>query len=172
MRNKLLCLTVLAAALFAGCETINDELPSYDATSKVRVGDVAPAVTITSLDGTELTMPNGVTTLLILFSHTCPDCKNMMSDLQQYLDSNESNFNVMTVSRGGTTQEIKSFVGELNLTFKVAADESKEIYYKYAEMYVPRCYVVDADGVIRYMTYEYQTGDVDRLIAELNTRNP
>lgn len=163
---------MLAAALFAGCEAINEELPSYDATSEVRVGDAAPAFTIASLDGTELTMPNVEPTLLILFSHTCTDCENMMSDLQQYLDSKESNFNIMAISRGGTTQEIKSFVDELNLTFMVAADESKEIYYKYAEMYVPRCYVVDADGVIHYMTYEYQTGDVDRLIAELNTVNP
>lgn len=159
---------MLAAALFAGCEAINEELPSYQQSSKVRVGDLAPMFKIEALDGTELTMPSQEPTLLILFSHTCPDCRNMMSDLQQYLRSNALSYNVMAISRGGTSDEIMAFVEECNLAFKVAADESKEIYYQYADMYVPRCYVIDVDGVIRFMTYEYQPDDIPQLITELN----
>ena len=39
---------------------------------------------------------------------------------------------------------------------------------RYATMYVPRCYVVDEQGIVRFVTFEYEAGDVDRLLAELS----
>lgn len=150
------------------CSTIADELPSYAKTSVVNIGDKAPNFAIESIDGQLLTMPNGETTLLILFSHTCPDCRNMMSDLQTYLNNNDFEGRIIAISRGGTHSEIASFRDELGITFAIAADEQAEIYYKYATMYVPRCYVIDGEGTIRHITYEYKSGDVDFLMEKLS----
>jgi peroxiredoxin len=91
----------------------------------------------------------------------------MMSDLQTYLNNNDAEGRIIAISRGGTHSEIASFRDELGITFAIAADEQAEIYYKYATMYVPRCYVVDSNGMVRLMTYEYQSGDVEKLMSEL-----
>lgn len=149
------------------CEIIADELPTYEETSIVRVGDEAPEFTIESIDGEWLAMPCNEPTLLILFSHTCPDCQKLMGDLQEWLNGDDEEHNIIAISRGGTTEEIAAFRDEHKLGFKLAADEDAEIYYKYATMYVPRCYVVDSNGMVRLMTYEYQSGDVEKLMSEL-----
>lgn len=168
MRNKLLCLIVLVALAFAGCEAVVEDLPSYEETSKVGVGDKAPQFEIEALDGTVLQMPNGEPTLLILFSHTCPDCKRMMSDLQKELGDKALEHNILAISRGGKKGDVEAFVADNELKFRVAVDPDAAIYYQYAEMYVPRCYCIDSDGVIRLATYEYKKGDVDRLLTQLN----
>lgn len=163
-------LTISALHLSCGCESIIDEtLPSYEETSLVGIGDEAPSFYIESLDGDLLSIPNGEATLLILFSHTCPDCKAMMSDLQEYINQSGDTPNIVAISRGGTAAEIEAFRQENNLTYPIAADEAKTIYYTYAKMYVPRCYIIDKEGIIRHTTYEYKRGDIEQLIAAYNT---
>lgn len=160
---------LLAASILCintACESIiNEELPSYEQTSIVGIADKAPEFTIMSLDDEELSMPNGNTTLLILFSHTCPDCKAMMSELQRQIDNSAKSLNIIAISRGGSEDEIRAFRDELSLTFPIAVDTTKEIYYTYATMYVPRCYIINSKGDIQFMTYEYEQGDIDNLIA-------
>jgi peroxiredoxin len=154
--------------IHVSCEVISDKQPSYEDTSIVKVGDKAPDFEVISLDNQPLMLPNGTPTLLILFSHTCPDCQNMMGDLQEWLNKNEGEHNIIAISRGGTTEDITAFRDEYSLTFSIAADENAEIYYKYATMYVPRCYVINGEGIIEYITYEYLSGDVDALMTKLN----
>jgi peroxiredoxin len=91
-----------------------------------------------------------------------------MTDLQQSIGDGEHSYNIMAISRGGTQQEIEAFRNEYELRFPIAADEDKSIYSMYATMYVPRCYVVDQQGIVRFVTFEYEAGDVDRLLAELS----
>lgn len=168
LRNNLLWLTALLSIFVVGCQAIVEELPSYEETSIVDVGDMAPGFEIEALDGTVLRMPNGEPTLLILFSHTCPDCKRMMSDLQNELSNTALEYNIMAISRGGEKYEVEAFVAENNLQFRVAVDVDATIYYQYAKMYVPRCYVIDANGNVCFVTYEYQKGDIDSLLTQLN----
>lgn len=161
-------LLISTLSISTSCSLIVNEEPSYAETSIANIGDKAPNFTIESIDGQLLTMPCGEMTLLILFSHTCPDCRNMLSDLQQWLNNEEVNHPIIAISRGGTHEEITAFRDELGLTFAIAADRAAEIYYKYATRYVPRCYIIDGEGIIRHMTYEYQEGDVATLIENLN----
>ena len=62
---------------------------------------------------------------------------------------------------------IASFCEDYGLTFPIAADEAAEIYYRYATMYVPRCYVIDNQGIIRLMVCEYSEGDINKLMNAL-----
>lgn len=160
-------LTLSVLSIATSCEIVSEELPSYDETSIVRKGDKAPAFEVESIAGELLRLPEDEPSLLILFSHTCPDCKNMMNDLQEWLNNSAKRYNIVAISRGGTTEDIIAFRDRNNLEFPIAADEKAEIYYKYATMYVPRCYVIDSDGIIRFMTYEYTSGDVEVLMSEL-----
>ena len=164
--------SVLLVALFivvSACGTINDELPSYAETSSVNVGDMAPEFSATTLDG-ELVRVGGessVPTLLILFSHTCPDCKNLLTALQREIDGGKVEHRIIAVSRGGSEAEIGEYRHENRFTFPLVADGQAEVYYKYATMYVPRCYVIDCDGVVRFVTFEYREGDVDELMEQM-----
>jgi hypothetical protein len=70
---------------------------------------------------------------------------------------------IIAASRGGTLDDIRAYRAENGFSFRMVADESTNIYYLYAEAYVPRCYLIDMHGVVQFMTYEYTPGDVEFL---------
>ena len=63
---------------------------------------------------------------------------------------------------------IRTYYDTNGYTIAMAADPTKEIYYRYATMYVPQCYLIDSFGIIEFTTYEYTEGDVERIIDEYN----
>jgi peroxiredoxin len=157
---------VVVATLFAsGCDVINDSLPTYEQSSIVKQGDYAPAFVAQTIDGESVVVggESDSPLLLILFSHTCPDCKNLFTALQDAIDSGVNAPDIIAVSRGGTLDDIRAYRAENGFSFRMVADESTNIYYLYAEAYVPRCYVIDRHGVVQFMTYEYTPGDVELL---------
>ena len=72
------------------------------------------------------------------------------------------------VSCSAIEMRISTYYDTNGYTIAMAADPTKEIYYRYATMYVPRCYLIDSYGIIKFTTYEYTEGDVERIIDEYN----
>jgi cytochrome c-type biogenesis protein len=137
----------------------------------VTVGDMAPDFTARTLQGEIFTLSEerGNVVLVVLFSHTCPDCKALFNDIVSRIDDIEaSGVRMIAVSRGGTQHEIEEYMLTNGYTFDVIADSSAEIYKLYATTYVPRTYLVDRDGVIRYTTIEYNATYVDDIIQQIS----
>ena len=168
-RLFLLPIVALAALAITGCGAINEDLPTYEESSIVVEGDVAPDFSATTLAGESLSLSSlrGRVVLLVFFSHTCPDCKNLLTALQREIDGGKVEHRIIAVSRGGSEAEIGEYRHENRFTFPLVADGQAEVYYKYATMYVPRCYVIDCDGVVRFVTFEYHEGDVDELMEQM-----
>jgi peroxiredoxin len=165
--------SVLLVALFvvvSACGTINDELPSYAETSIVNVGDRAPEFSATTLDG-ELVRVGGessVPTLLILFSHTCPDCKMLLDDMKRAKGRiDELDLCVLLVARDGNEGEVAAYMSDNGYDFAVAPDANRAIYNLYATMYVPRTYLIDGDGIVQHTTIEYEPTYVEDIIKRV-----
>lgn len=167
-RSIMFCVVAIVAVLCGlGCEIVNEDLPSYEQTSIVKVGDKAPELDLLSVDG-EPVVVGGMSdepTLLILFSHTCPDCKALLDDLQSRIGSGVEMPRVVAVSRGGYSEEIVAYRDENGYTFTIVAAAREEAFVHYATMYVPRCYIIDCEGVVQYMTIEYDESYIDDLLA-------
>ena len=168
--NRLFFVVVAAVVMTAvvGCEIVNDDLPSYEATSIVKVGDKAPEFRVETIDGEYVAVGGECddVTLLILFSHTCPDCHNLLNALQSRISCGVATPRIVAVSRGGSLTDITAYRDKNGYTFSLVADPERSVYQLYATMYVPRCYIIDRQGVVRFMTYEYTEGDVDQLFVE------
>lgn len=157
----------LCAAIFAGCGAINEELPSYGDTSIITVGDSAPDFEATLLDGERLTLSELRTSevLLILFSHTCPDCKALLDDVkgaEEHFD--ELGVRLLLVARDGNEEQVTTYMQENAYTFDVIADPERTIYNLYATMYVPRTYLIDTEGVVLHTTVEYNESHIPEII--------
>lgn len=150
------------------CESINDNLPSHFESSIIKIGDKAPTFEIMSIDNHPLSIPVAKPALLILFSHTCPDCKALLDELQEHLNSDSLLPTIIAISRGGEVEEITSFRDTNGYSIDMAADTESRIYYQYATMYVPRCYLIDSEGIVRFMTYEYTEGDIEQIVNQYN----
>lgn len=170
MYRKFMLLSLCAALFAVGCGAINEELPSYATTSKVVEGDAAPDFTATLLDGGEVTLSDlrGQEVLLVLFSHTCPDCKMLLDDMKRAKGRiDELDLCVLLVARDGNEEEVAAYLSDNGYDFAVAADANRAIYNLYATMYVPRTYLIDGDGIVQHTTIEYEPTYVEDIIKRV-----
>ncbi len=165
-------LSILIATIFLhGCGTINEELPSYEETSIVNVGDEAPDFTATTLAGDMFTLSEhrGEVVLLILFSHTCPDCKALLDDMNGVLTDIEAlGARVIAIAREGNRADIEEYMIKNGYLFDVVVDNNREIYNSYATMYVPRTYLINTEGIVTYTTIEYDSSYIPTILTEIN----
>lgn len=155
---------------FAQCSAITEELPTYDVTSIVVQGDVAPDFTATLLDGDQVTLSElqGEVVLLILFSHTCPDCKALFDDLRDDIAAIDNlGVRVLAIARDGSEEQVRDYLKANGYIIDAAADPDRAIYNLYATMYVPRCYLINTLGVVECATVEYHQGDLETLLSKM-----
>ena len=155
---------------FVQCSAINEELPTYDETSIVVQGDVAPDFTATLLGGDQVTLSElrGEVVLLILFSHTCPDCKALFDDLRDDIDAiNNLGVRLLAIARDGSEEQVRDYLEANGYIIDAAADPDRAIYNLYATMYVPRCYLINTLGVVECATVEYHQGDLETLLSKM-----
>lgn len=169
-RFLLLTITLFAVMGLVGCSVINDELPTYEESSIVVEGDIAPNFTTTTLEGESVTLSSlrGGAVLLIFFTHTCPDCKALFDDLAQKQPEIEAlGVRVLAVSRGGSQADIEAYMAKNGYAFDAVADAEAQIYRLYATAYVPRCYLINASGVVDAVAIEYEASHILRLLERM-----
>lgn len=162
--------TIFAAvALFAvgSCNGgIYEELPTYEQSTLVGVGDMAPTFVAELIDGRNVALEEyrGEEMLLILFSHTCPDCKRLLDDLQVAIERGEAALPILAIGRDATEVELLNYRLTNGYTFDMAPDANRAIFNLYATTYVPRAYRLDADGRIERLTIEYDQKHIPSLL--------
>lgn len=76
---------------------------------------------------------------------------------------------IVAIAREGTKNEIEEYLSTNGYSFDTAIDNNREIYNLYATMYVPRCYLIDKEGIVVATTVEYQPDHVPTLLSQIET---
>ncbi|MHB1007612.1 MAG: TlpA family protein disulfide reductase [Chloroflexota bacterium] len=119
-----------------------------------KVGQPAPDLTLTSLDGQTLKLSElrGKVVLLNFWATYCDPCKAEMPALEKiYKEVRDNGGVVIGVDQKEPSGTVKKFIAEYGLTFPVALDEKGAASDTYAVQYIPTTYVLDKQGVVRYM---------------------
>ncbi|MBR2628614.1 MAG: TlpA family protein disulfide reductase [Alistipes sp.] len=162
-------IVAIAAFTFTGCnELVIEDLPTYEESSLVNEGDNAPLFSATLLDGTAVSLADyrGEYMMLILFSHTCPDCKMLLDDLQGHIDAEVQLPAILAIGRDATSEELLLYRSKHGYSIPMTSDASRSIFNLYATTYVPRVYLIDSGGYIVKMFIEYESHYLDELIEE------
>ena len=134
---------------------VQDDLES---TTLVHAGDKAPDFTVEMLDGRSVTLSElqGKPVLLIFWATWCPPCREELSHLQEcVIDLFGDKITVLPLSRGEKRETVEGFLDKMGYTFPVGLDGDQSIYKKYASNYIPRCFVINAKGVVEYAGVGY-----------------
>jgi peroxiredoxin len=127
----------------------------------IHVGDKAPLFDLFDLDGEPFSLTDcfgDKPTILVFWSYSCFPCQSEMPILQEfYEETGKDNLTMVAVSLDTTdfAKFIDPFVAKHKLTFPILYDKETELFYDTAERYgvvgTPTTFLIDSDGVIRFI---------------------
>lgn len=140
---------VLAAAFaLSGC--IKEEHTAAD----LQVGDTLPDFRVEMSDATTVTddMLKETVSVVMFFHTSCPDCQQVLPQMQKVYDEYSSkSIQIVLISREETAETIEAFWKEKGLKMPYSAQNNRIVYETFAQDRIPRVYICEKGGVIRYI---------------------
>ena len=111
----------------------------------------------------------GKTIFLNFWATWCPPCRQEMTRVQSDLiDRFEGrDFVFLPVSRGEDRAAVAAFREKQGYAFPMGLDPEQRIYDLYASNYIPRNFLIDADGKVVMATAGYEAEEFDALTATI-----
>jgi len=120
----------------------------------LRVGNNPPRVALASLNGTTVRIPDdfrGKVLMLHFWAGGCSSCKEEMPAMEKlYRQYGRKGLVILAVNVGQRKDVVQKLVKEIGITYPVLLDPDQKIAGSYDVVGVPRTYLVDRKGVIRY----------------------
>ena len=138
-----------------------------ETTTLIHAGDKAPDFSVKMLDGSTVTLSalQGKPVLLIFWATWCPPCREELSHLQAgVIDQFGDSITVLPISRGEERSTVENFLNKMGYTFAVGLDGDQSIYRMYASKNIPRCFVINSEGVVEYAGVGYD----EEIAAKVN----
>lgn len=159
---------VVAASFFlliiSGC--IKDRQESQDS---LRPGDKLPEFSASFSDGTSVNVPAdlaGKVSCIVLFNTSCPDCRKELPVIQELYDLCPE-VAILLVSREEEAPSIEKFWSEAGLSIPYSAQPDRSIYNLFATSLIPRTYIADKSGTIRYVHADDPVPSLSTLLDEV-----
>ena len=151
-------------AVLSGC--IKEKQTGAD----LKVGDRLPDFEVVMDDGTVVTdeiLSESVS--VVMFFHTsCPDCRQVLPHMQKIYDEYASaGVRIVLISREDSKESVESFWRENGLKMPYSAQNDRKVYEKFAATRIPRVYVNEKGGIIRYVFTDDPNPSYDEICTAL-----
>ncbi len=138
----------------------------------LKVGDELPEFEVVMSDGSVFgddDLRGGVS--VVMFFHTgCPDCQKALPVMQRIYDEYAPDGVAFAViSREEERKVIEAYWKENGLKMPYSAQEDREVYSLFAKTLIPRIYINDRDGIIRYIYTDNPVPGYDELKSALES---
>jgi len=120
----------------------------------LRIGSALPAITLPETGGTPVRIPENVrgkVVILHFWQVGCSSCKLEMPAMDVlYGQYRKKGLEVLAVNIGQKKETVKSFAAELGVSYPLLVDTEGKSASLLGVADVPRTYVIDRDGIVRY----------------------
>lgn len=161
---KRILFVLIMLAVLTGC--IKEKQTGAD----LKVGDRLPDFEVVMDDGTVVTdeiLSESVS--VVMFFHTsCPDCRQVLPQMQKIYDEYASaGVRIVLISREDSKESVESFWRENGLKMPYSAQNDRKVYEKFAATRIPRVYVNEKGGIIRYVFTDDPNPSYDEISIAL-----
>lgn len=134
--------------------------------SDIQTGDPLPAFKVVMNDGTVITdddLKKGVS--IVMFFHTsCPDCQQALPRVQAIYDEYApKGLGFALISREESSSDIDDYWKNNSLNMPYSAQSDRKVYNKFASSRIPRIYISDENGIVRYIFTDDPVPSYDEL---------
>jgi cytochrome c biogenesis protein CcmG/thiol:disulfide interchange protein DsbE len=132
------------------------------------VGERAPALSITSIDGAPMALVRGKVTLIVFWATwSAPDKQELVKIEEIYRRYGSANLAILALSIDDEPASLTEFAKTYGLRFPIGWDAGHRIANSYRPRTEPTTYVVDGDGVIRFIHFGYHDGEAETIASEI-----
>lgn len=165
MKRLSFILSLVTAVLMVSC--IKDDVRGAD----LKSGDSLPDFEVVMNDGTVVSDNSlkGYVSVIVLFSTVCPDCQQILPVVHELNEEYRQKGVVFAlISREQGEEDICDYWKANGLYMPYSAQQSRNIYEKFAKSGIPRIYINDKDGIIRYVYTDDPVPSYSELCSSLD----
>jgi cytochrome c biogenesis protein CcmG, thiol:disulfide interchange protein DsbE len=142
------------------------------AEAALRIGSALPPATFSGINGAPVRIPESVTgkvVILHFWQVGCSSCKLEMPALDElYKQYQKKGLLVLAVNVGQKKEIVKTFAAELQASYPLLVDPDEKNARLFGVTDVPRTYVIDRNGIVRYRILGGATPEIlKKLILSL-----
>jgi peroxiredoxin len=157
---------LLAASLTLPAVTAEDDLAK---TTLTKVGDLAPAFAGSAITGESFALDRlrGKVVVLSLFATWCGPCNAELPHVEKELWQafHGRGLVVLAIAREEGADKLRPFAAKLGLTFPLLPDQERKIFNLFATSYIPRLYVIGADGRVKFQSVGFDESEFRTAVA-------
>lgn len=138
----------------------------------IKVGDILPEFEVLMNDGSAVTDDylKGSVSAVMFFHTSCPDCQQTLPRMQTIYDEYTSKgVKIVLISREEGEYDIMSYWTENGLNMPYSAQKDREVYELFATSRIPRIYISDEKGIVRYIYTDDPIPSYDELKSSLES---
>ena len=132
----------------------------------VKVGESLPDFEVMMNDGSVVTESSlvGNVSVLMFFHTSCPDCQQVLPCVQSIYDEYiEKGVKFALISRECSKEEIEAYFEKNSLNLPYSAQNDRSVYNLFAKSRIPRIYISDENGTVRYIFTDDPVASYDDL---------
>ena len=127
---------------------------AWSAEATLRIGSALPTVTLPGVDGVPVMIPEsikGKVVILHFWQVGCSSCKLEMPAMDVlYKQYQRKGLEVLAVNVGQKKEVVQRFAAELRASYPLLIDPDEKGARLFGVTDVPRTYVIDRNGIVRY----------------------